>query len=81
MQTAKIFWSGRSQAVRLPVEYRFQGSEVRIRRRGGSVILEPLPSDWRWLDDLISQLDPDFVQATEEDVTPQTRAELNGLFR
>lgn len=39
---AKVFWSGRSQAVRLPKEFRFEGTEVRIRREGNAVILEPL---------------------------------------
>ncbi|MGH8593384.1 MAG: antitoxin, partial [Gammaproteobacteria bacterium] len=42
METAKIFWSGRSQAVRLPKNFRFEGDEVRIRRHGNTVILEPL---------------------------------------
>lgn len=41
MSTAKIFRNGRSQAVRLPKEFRFEGEEVRIRRRGKQVILEP----------------------------------------
>ena len=39
---AKLFWNGRSQAVRLPKEYRFAGDEVSIRREGEAVILEPL---------------------------------------
>lgn len=39
---AKVFWSGRSQAVRLPREFRFAGTEVRIRREGNAVILEPI---------------------------------------
>jgi virulence-associated protein VagC len=39
---AKIFWNGRSQAVRLPKEYRFEGREVSIRREGDKVILEPV---------------------------------------
>lgn len=38
---AKLFWNGRSQAVRLPKEFRFEGSEVAIRREGKRVILEP----------------------------------------
>ena len=42
MQTAKLFWNGRSQAVRLPKEFRFAGEEVAIRREGKRVILEPL---------------------------------------
>ena len=45
--TAKLFKNGRSQAVRLPKEFRFKGSEVRIRKDGNKVILEPLDtSDW-----------------------------------
>ena len=40
---AKLFWNGRSQAVRLPREYRFAGGEVSIRRDGDKVILEPVP--------------------------------------
>ena len=45
--TAKLFKNGRSQAVRLPKEFRFKGSEVKIHREGNKVILEPLESsDW-----------------------------------
>lgn len=43
---AKIFWSGRSQAVRLPKEYRFEGTEVKIRREGSRVILTPADVDY-----------------------------------
>lgn len=39
---AKLFKNGRSQAVRLPKEFRFEGTEVRIRRQGGGVLLEPV---------------------------------------
>jgi antitoxin VapB len=41
MAVAKLFKNGRSQAVRLPKEFRFQGNEVNIRRSGKRVILEP----------------------------------------
>lgn len=45
--TAKLFQNGRSQAVRLPKAFRFEGTEVRIRREGERVILEPMePSRW-----------------------------------
>jgi antitoxin VapB len=78
---AKIFWSGRSQAVRLPKDYRFEGNEVRIRRRGNAVILEPIPTDWRWLDELISSgLDSDFIEAVEEQPEDQERPGLERLF-
>jgi virulence-associated protein VagC len=40
--TAKLFSNGRSQAVRLPKEFRFEGGEVSVRREGDAVILEPL---------------------------------------
>ena len=40
--TAALFNTGGSQAVRLPKEYRFEGSAVRIRREGRAVVLEPL---------------------------------------
>lgn len=39
---AKLFWTGRSQAVRLPKEFRFDSREVAIRREGQRVILEPV---------------------------------------
>ena len=41
--TAKLFANGRSQAVRLPKEFRMPGNEVRIRREGPRIILEPMP--------------------------------------
>jgi antitoxin VapB len=46
--TAKLFTTGRSQAVRLPREYRFEGSEVFIRRdpRTGDVVLSRRPDSW-----------------------------------
>jgi len=42
---AKVFWSGRSQAVRLPKEFRLPGEAVSIRRSGKAIILEPL-DEW-----------------------------------
>lgn len=46
--TAKLFITGRSQAVRLPKEFRFQGSEVFIRRdpHTGEVVLSSKPASW-----------------------------------
>ena len=63
METAKVFWSGRSQAVRLPKDFRFDTDEVRIRRHGCGVILEPVAHDWLWLDRLIGPMDEDFTGA------------------
>lgn len=42
---AKLFRHGRSQAVRLPKDFRLPGAEVRVRRIGRAVLLEPLESD------------------------------------
>lgn len=38
---AKVFWTGRSQAVRLPKEFRFHGETVLVRRQGKGIVLEP----------------------------------------
>jgi antitoxin VapB len=45
-RTAKIFMNNRNQAVRLPKEFRFNTSEVFIRKEGSEVILSPKPVDW-----------------------------------
>ena len=54
--TAKLFTHGRSQAVRLPKEFRFEGKEVRVSRIGNRVILEPLDASkampWATIDTL-----------------------------
>lgn len=43
--TAKLFKNGRSQAVRLPREFRFEGDRVRVRRSGRGVLVEPVFQD------------------------------------
>jgi len=63
-KTAKIFKHGRSQAVRLPKEFRMPGTEVRVRRIGRSVLLEPIgvPFDVKaWFDKLDEYLDEPFM--------------------
>jgi antitoxin VapB len=45
---AKLFWSGGSQAVRLPKEMRLKGSEVVISRRGAALVLEAIPEGDNW---------------------------------
>ena len=60
---AKIFANGRSQAVRLPREFRFEGKEVAIRKEGDAVILEPVGKRkwpggyWRGIDRRSKDLD------------------------
>lgn len=54
MTTAKLFENGRSQAVRLPKEYRFPGHEVLINRVGDIVLLMPKKDSW---DSFVKALD------------------------
>ena len=79
METAKIFWSGRSQAVRLPKEFRFETDEVRIRRQGNTVILEPLAQDWQWLDKVVGPVDDDFARAANEQPSEQQCPDLDSF--
>lgn len=81
MDTAKVFWSGRSQAVRLPKDYRFESTRVRIRRHGRAVILEPIPQDWKWLEEVIGPVDEVFAREATEQPGEQARPELASLFR
>lgn len=46
METAKIFENGKSQAVRLPKKFRFDGDEVYIQKVGQAVVLMPKESAW-----------------------------------
>ncbi len=49
---ARLFRNGRSQAVRLPQEFRFRGDRVRIRRMGRGVLLEPIMDVEEWFAEL-----------------------------
>jgi antitoxin VapB len=71
-QTAKIFMNGRSQAVRLPVEYRFTTHEVCIERQGDAVILRPKPDNWDDFFSRPSKVPSDFL-SDRDDVPPETR--------
>ena len=65
--TAKLFMHGRSQAVRLPKEFRLPGKEVRVRRIGSGVLLEPLEFDVdAWLARLASYGDVPFMEDGRE---------------
>jgi antitoxin VapB len=77
METARVFWSGRSQAVRLPREFRVDAEAVRIRRHGNAIILEPLVEDWAWLDAVTGPVDDDFAEAATEQPAPQERPDLD----
>ena len=75
-RTAKLFRNGRSQAVRLPMEYRFEGEEVYIRcdPATGDVILSRRPESWQGFFDLMKTIDvPDDFMAERKDTPPQKR--------
>ena len=61
MKTAKIFQNGKSQAVRLPKEFRFEESEVFIKRSGNVVQLIPRSDSWGALFDSLTKFSPDFM--------------------
>jgi antitoxin VapB len=66
MDTAKLFQSGRSQAVRLPKEYRFQGSEVAVKHFGNGVLLLPIEDPWQLLEAGLEAFEPGFVLSREQ---------------
>ena len=76
MRRVKVFWSGRPQAVRLPKAFRIEQDDVRIQRQDSAVILEPVPTDWRWLDAITDPVDRDFERAAGEKVTGEERPQL-----
>jgi antitoxin VapB len=61
MKTAKIFQNGQSQAVRLPKEFRFDDSEVFIKKSGNVVQLIPRRDSWNSLFDSLKKFSRDFM--------------------
>jgi antitoxin VapB len=61
MNTAKLFTNGKSQAVRLPREYRFSGAEVYIKRIGRNVLLIPKDNPWASLAGSLDKFSDDFM--------------------
>ncbi len=62
MKTAKIFTNGRSQAIRLPKEFRFSGDGVYINKIGKIVILIPKDDPWSALANSLDQFSDDFME-------------------
>ncbi|MDM8564466.1 type II toxin-antitoxin system VapB family antitoxin [Candidatus Halobeggiatoa sp. HSG11] len=71
-QIAKLFTNGRSQAVRLPKEFRFEGSEVYIRKTGDEVILSTKKLTWNNFFKSKSVFDDDFLSERDNQI-PQER--------
>ena len=66
MDTARLFRSGRSQAVRLPKDYRFLGSEVAVQHFGNGVLLLPIDDPWSTLEAGLSSFEPDFEMERQQ---------------
>ena len=84
MQTAKLFKNGRSQAVRLPKEFRFDGDEVYVRREGKAVVLlpkqKPKAHPWKSFFDALDMFDPAFPLERRQPTEQQVRKSLDHLF-
>ena len=73
---AKIFMNGRSQAVRLPAEYRFESNQVYVRRdpTTGDVVLSRRPGDWADFFESLEHLEiPEDFMVGRKDAPPQRR--------
>ncbi|MGE0490554.1 MAG: antitoxin [Vulcanimicrobiota bacterium] len=75
MQKAKLFKNGQSQAVRLPKEFRFSGSEVHIKRVGNAVVLMPMEGFWEPMLSALDMFSDDFMESRSQP-GEQVREEL-----
>lgn len=76
MDTARLFQSGRSQAVRLPKAFRFQGQEVAVKHFGNGVLLLPIDNPWQILEEAVAEFREVGFQLQREDQGEQVREEL-----
>ncbi len=75
MQTAKLFMNGRSQAVRLPKGFRFEGEEVFVKKVGNAVVLLPRRHSWGALYGSLGAFSEDFMEERGQPAGDQERAE------
>ena len=75
MDTARLFLSGRSQAVRLPKAFRFQGQEVAVKHFGNGVLLLPIENPWQLIEEALTEFEPNF-ELQRESQGEQIREEL-----
>ena len=76
METAKIFENGRSQAVRLPKEFRFVGDEVFVQKLGHAVMLYPKDAAWEIFVNGLNSFSEDFLADGRETEIPVERDAL-----
>lgn len=73
MNTAKVFQNGRSQAIRLPKDFRFSGDEVYVKKVGNAVMLYPKDQVWQTFMDGINGFTDDFMNEGREQNVQQER--------
>lgn len=76
MMTAKLFQNGRSQAVRLPKNFQFEGNEVFIQKHGAAVILIPHEKSWEIFMEGINEFSDDFMKDGRDQGEHQKREAL-----
>lgn len=76
MNTAKLFTNGKSQAVRLPKEYRFDCEEVCINKLDGAVILYPKNMAWKLFDSSLDKFSKDFMSKRNQPKKSDRRKNL-----
>ena len=81
MDTAKLFVNGRSQAIRLPKAYRFEGKEVYIKKTTEGVLLIPkTTSIWNVWEKNLNKYDEPFMKDRNQPESQQLRDDLDGFF-
>lgn len=71
METAKLFKNGKSQAVRLPKKFNFEGKEVYIKRVGRNIVLIPKDDPWESLRSSLKKFSSDFMSERSQPLTEE----------
>ncbi len=72
-KTTRLFFSGNSQAVRIPREFQLEGDEVEIQRRGNTLVLRPKKKSWSLLTDSLTKFTKDFMEKERKQPAAQKR--------
>lgn len=77
METARLFKNGRSQAVRLPKEFRFEGEDVYIKKSGNVVLLIPKDDPWQIMWESLGQFTEDFMEPRNQPPQQEREADFD----
>jgi antitoxin VapB len=81
MDIAKLFFNGRSQAVRLPKAYRFEGKEVYVKKVSEGVLLLPVDdTTWNTWEKNLKKYDTPFIAERDQPESQQKREGLDEIF-